>query len=90
MINENKLSLAARLMLKSLEFDTNDNYKAFSGLALINIIAHLEMRYKKNIKIASKKDAKDYYIHSKHFLDKAYFYSLNTEEATNTVKSNYT
>ena len=85
-MKDRKLFLATKLLLKSLELDTIENYKAFTGLGLMNIIVALELFCKKNSLIANNQDSiQKIFDQAKHFLEKSYFYSLNSQEINQTV-----
>jgi len=86
-LKDRKLFLSTKLLLKSLELDTIENYKAFNGLGMINIIVGLELLWKKNSLIDNNPDfIRKIFDQAKHFLEKSYFYSLNSQEINQTVK----
>jgi len=85
-IKEKKVTFATKLLLKSLELDALENYKAFNGLSLVNIVVGLELLARKNGTIEKNPEfLKDLYENSKVFIEKSYFYSLNSQEITQTV-----
>jgi len=85
-IKEKKVTFATKLLLKSLELDALENYKAFNGLSLVNIVVALELLARKNGTIEKNPEfLKDLWENAKVFIEKSYFYSLNSQEITQTA-----
>lgn len=81
-IGEKNIGLATKLLIKSLEYDTVDNYKAFQGLAISNMISGLLLRIKQNGRLQKKSESKEIKEFGSSFFEKAFFYALNSQEVT--------